>query len=288
MRVAFLGLGLIGGSIAIAARSPSRTFIAWTPSGDGPARALRAGAIDEVAATPGEAVRDAELILLAAPPLACIGLIRWLGDDGRAELDAGATVTDVASTKGAVTRAAARAAIPFVGGHPMAGRETTGFASASPDLLKDRPWIITDAVGGGEPERVEALAVAAGARPVHMTADAHDKAVAGISLLPLVLSTALVEAVLGAGEAPDPDDLATLRALAAGGWRDMTRVASGDPAMGAGIAATNAHALAKRLRAYRDRLDEWLALLEADGDPDARALELRFADARRRLGSDDR
>ena len=109
-------------------------------------------------------------------------------------------------------------------------------------------------------------------------AGAHDARVAAISHLPLVVSAALVEAV--AGRAPNRAATGGAAALAAGGWDAMTRLARGDATMGAGIAATNAPAIAARLRDLRGVLDEWLALLEAAGGPDEPALRARFAAAR--------
>jgi prephenate dehydrogenase len=285
MRIAFLGLGLIGGSIASALRRAGGwSCVAWTPSGEGPRLALAAGAIDGIAATPGEAVRGADIVLLAAPPISCLGLLEALAAPGM--LDPRALVTDVASTKGRVVERAAVLGLRFVGGHPMAGRETPGFGAADPDLFVGRPWVIVEPDGRPDPEgvaRVEALALATGARPLRMNAAAHDRAVAAISHLPLVASVALVEAVAGGPGEPAPDDWPAAAALAAGGWAGMTRLARGNATMGAGIAATNAPALARRLRAYRDRLDEWLALLEGPDGPDADQLRDRFVAAAARL-----
>lgn len=269
MHVALLGLGLVGGSIArVLRRQSGWTAVAWTPTGRGPADARRAGVIERVAGSLDEAVAGADLVVLAAPPLESIALVRALGGWGRDW--SGVTVTDVVSTKRAITEAAASTDLPFVGGHPMAGRETTGFGSSVPELFVDRPWVITEPVCGGDPAAVELLARACGAEPVHVDSGTHDRAVAAISHLPLLASVALVEAVLGTTGEPDPDTRLERR-LAASGWRDMTRLARGDAVMGAGILATNGPAIAERLRAYRDRIDDWLAIVESpDGaDPDA-------------------
>jgi prephenate dehydrogenase len=286
MRIAFLGLGLIGGWVARAVReSPEyegAELAAWTPSGDGPLRAAAAGVLDEAAAEPAAALRGAALVVLAAPPIACEVLVRRLGGDLRGTLAAGATVTDVASTKAALTRAATRAGIPYVGGHPMAGRETSGFDAADPALFAGRPWVVTEAVGGGDPSAVRRLARACGADPVDLDAARHDRLVAAISHVPLLASVALVEAVTGAPGPADPD-WAAAAALAASGWRDATRLARGDPAMGAEIAAANAAAIAEGLRRHRDAVDAWLALLEAPGGPDPDVLRARLAAARARL-----
>ena len=286
MRIAFLGLGLIGGSVARALRasetpgSPDE-IAAWTPSGAGPRDAWEAGIVDEAAVTPGAAVDRADLVVLAAPPLACVALMEQLGGPLRGRLAPGATVTDVASTKGALLAAATRAGVPYVGGHPMAGRETTGFGAADAALFRDRPWVVTEAVGGGDPAAVRRLAERCGARVVALDAATHDRLVAAISHLPLLASVALVEAVAGAGDAGGEWPAAS--ALAAGGWRDMTRLARGDATMGAEIMATNAAEVAVRLRAFRDRIDAWLTLLEAPGGADPAIIEARLADASRRL-----
>lgn len=291
MRVAFLGFGLIGGSVARAlrggadgpaARDGVRDRIAaWSPSGSGPRLARDAGIVDVAASTPEEALDGAELVVLAGPPLACVELLGRLGGDLRRALPAGATVTDVASTKAALLAAAVAAGVPYVGGHPMAGRETTGFGAGDATLFRDRPWVITEETGLGDPEAVRRLAGRCGARVVELDAATHDRLVAAISHVPLLISAALVEAVAGRGETAA--DWPAAAALSAGGWRDMTRLARGDASMGAGIVATNASEIAARLHAFRGRIDEWLELLEAPGGPDPNAIRERLADARRRL-----
>ncbi len=287
MHVALLGLGLIGGSIARALATADGAgaghhVVAWTPGGDGPRRALAAGVIDAASGDPGTAVAGADLVVLAAPPLACAELLRRLGSDLRPSMAPGATVTDVASTKGFLAAAARDAGVPYVGGHPMAGRETSGFEAADAALFRDRPWVIGESVCGGDPALVRSLAMACGARPVEISAEEHDRLVAAISHLPLLTSVALVEAVAGSG-GTTADDWPAAAALAASGWRDTTRLARGDVTMGAEIAATNALAIAARLRAYRDRLDEWLLILEAPGGPDPDVIRQRLAAVRARL-----
>lgn len=289
VHVTFLGLGLIGGSIARALREAGGwTAAAWSPSGAGPARALEAGAVDAAPSTLARALADADLVVLAAPPTACLALLDLLAGASRAALAAGAVVTDVASTKSLIMGRAAAHGLRFVGGHPMAGKETSGFGAASADLFVGRPWVVIPArvADGDAIERVESMVRATGARPVRMDAAAHDAAVAAISHLPLVAAAALVEVAAGAAGEAAPQDWPVAAVLAASGWRDATRLARGDPEMGAGIAATNAAALAARLHAYRERLDEWLALLEATGPaglPDEAAIRARFAATRDRL-----
>jgi prephenate dehydrogenase len=286
MRVALLGFGLIGGSIARALhadRDGGWSVAAWTPNGMAPRVAVDAAIIELAAPSPADALDGADLVVLAAPPLACLDLARKLGGPLRASLPPEAVVTDVASTKATIEAAARNARLRFVGGHPMAGREATGFAAADAGLFLGRPWVVVvpdDGPGDDDAvTRVETLAVACGARPVRMAAGEHDHAVAAISHLPLVLSAALVEAVAGR-EGELRDDWPAAAALAAGGWESMTRLARGDIEMGTGIVATNASEVAARIRDVRDVLDGWLADLERPRDPGVDELRGRLTSAR--------
>lgn len=288
MRVALLGFGLIGGSIARSLRRDLAewTIAAWSPSGDGPARARDEGVVDDACTSPGDAVRDAELIVLAGPPLATLDLIDDLGRGGLAEaMRPDVVVTDVASTKQAVMARAEAARLRFVGGHPMAGLEVSGYRASTADLFDGRPWVVVPGARAtsDDRERVGRLARACRARPVEMSAAEHDAAVAAISHLPLVVAAALVEAVAGSGDGPDRADWPVAAGLAASGWQGMTRLARGDVAMGAGIIATNGPAIAARIRDLRDTLDAWLGELDRSGGPDAAAVAERLAAARRRL-----
>ena len=281
MRVAFLGLGLIGGSIARAlrARAPAGAFelVAWTPTGVGPAHALAEGVIDRIAALPSEALDGADLVVLAAPAADCLALLDELAGPWRASLTTDAVITDVASTKGAVVLRGTALGLRFVGGHPMAGRETSGFAAADAALLLDRPWVVVPTTDDAAVARVEDLATSTGARPVRLAAAAHDAAVAAISHVPLVVAASLAEAMSSAPDWP------VAASLAAGGWRDTTRVARGEVAMGTGILTTNAEPVAARLRALIDVLEAWADELERPGGPDATAIAARLRDARDHL-----
>jgi prephenate dehydrogenase len=278
--LALLGLGQIGGSVARAALASGSVnrVTAWTPAGRGPAAAIGDGIRSTASAA--EAIANADLIILAAPPLACLALLEELAGPLREQLAQGAVITDVASTKTAIVGRARQLGLRFVGGHPMAGRESSGYESGDPALLRDRPWIVVpaDPADLEAIERVERLAEACGARPVRMTAEAHDAATALISHAPLVVSAALVEA---AGHRPE---WPAAEQIAATGWAGMTRLARGDPAMGAGILATNAGPTADALRAIRDAIDEWIDAL--DGAPTGETLAHRLSQARAHAGGD--
>ncbi len=295
MRLAFLGLGLIGGSIVRALREPTGSgaarsgdwrISAWSPAGTGPRIGHAQGLVDHASPNAATAVEGAELVVLAAPPLACLELLGELAGGLRGSLAPDAVITDVASTKQVIVDRATTLGLRFVGGHPMAGVEASGFEAADPALFRDRPWVVVPSDDERAMARVEAVARACGATTVHMDAAAHDAAVAAVSHLPLVLASALVEAVAGRDGRPR-DGWSAAAPLAAGGWRSMTRLARGDVGMGTGIAVTNAPRLAARLEAMRDVIDDWLALLGASGGPDEAAIRARLASARAMLEAVD-
>ena len=291
-RIAFLGFGLIAGSIA---RALAHAFaverdagarpmlVGWSPSGTGPGLALRDGVLDAAPVEPEASVEGADLVIVGAPPRDAIDLVAALGGTLGRALAPDAVVTDVASTKSAIVAAADAAGLRFVGGHPMAGREVSGYANAVADLFEGRPWVLVPGAAADEAAmgRVAWVATTCGARPLTMAAATHDAAAAGISHLPLVVSAALAETVAGADlERPG---WPAARSLAASGWRDMTRLAKGDVRMGAGIMATNAGPIAAGLRELRDVLDTWIGDLEGAGSPDPSRLEARLRAVRDRL-----
>jgi prephenate dehydrogenase len=289
MRLAFVGFGLIAGSIARALRDRPQagTFVAdeivaWSPTGTGPAQALREGVVDVAAHSTDEAIDGADLVVLAGPPTAVLDQLDELADRLRGRLASDAVITDVASTKSTIVERALGRHLRFVGGHPMAGRETTGYAASTADLFVDRPWIIVPGEDPDAVERVESMAVATGASPRRMTAAEHDAAVAAVSHLPLVVAAALVEAVAGGADGPRPD-WPTVSSLAATGWRDMTRLARGDVEMGAGIAATNRTELSARVHDMIGVLEAWAAELERSSGTEAPAIARRLDVARERL-----
>ncbi len=290
MRIGLLGLGLIGGSVVRALRRSSTrvqpeawSVTAWTPTGRGPLAALDDGVIDRVASSPEEAIEGAELVVLAGPAPDCLAQLDELAGPWQQLLDRDAVVTDVASTKEAIVLRATALGLRFVGGHPMAGREASGYAASTADLFVDRPWVVVPTADVAAVERVERLATACGARLVRLGAAEHDRAVAGISHLPLVVAAALVEAVAGDASLGPSAEWPTAANLAATGWRDTTRLARGDATMGAGIVATNAPALAARVRDLIAALDGWLAELERPGGPDTGEVAERLRSARERL-----
>jgi prephenate dehydrogenase len=289
MRVSIVGFGLIGGSIARALRARGIRnqwhLTAWSRTSATVWRAVDEGVLDVAAQSLEDACREADLVILTAPPLTCLELIDEIGGPLRHVLPEDATVTDGASAKARIVARADAVRLPFVGGHPMAGRELSGYGAALPDLFVGRPWITVPGSYArlGDGERVRELVEACGALQIQMRADLHDEAVAAISHMPLIVSAALVEAVIGAPGEPDHADWDAVRALAATGWAGMTRLARGEPAMGAGIAATNSGAIIARLRDVQLAIEEWIDELDRKDGPDADALYRRFLDAKGRL-----
>jgi prephenate dehydrogenase len=286
VRIVIVGFGLIGGSIARALRRPEAArmvpeelqLAAWSRRAEGPRSALAAGIVDEAPPDLAAAVEGADLVVIAAPPIASIDLLRELAGPYRARLPVAAVVTDVASTKRAIVEAADQLDVRFVGGHPMAGRETSGYEASIADLFVDRPWVVCPGGSAHAPDvsLVEGLARWCGARPLRLDPAIHDAAAAAISHVPLIVASALVEALAEGPAWPRAS------VLAGTGWRDMTRLARSDPTMAGGIAVTNAAEIAAGLRRVRKVLDEWIATLDAP-EPELEIILDRLAEARRRL-----
>jgi prephenate dehydrogenase len=229
-RVGIVGVGLIGGSIAIALRRrrPS-THIVIVDHPDIAAMAIEQGLADAVVPS-AEALTTVDLIVLAGPiPV----IIDALGAIGAARLPA--VVTDVGSTKRSILEAARRSGVgAFVGGHPMAGSERGGLEHASADLLEGRRWFLGP--GDAAPPRVAEVAAfvrSIGAEPYEIDASTHDRTMAYVSHLPQIVSTVLMQQV---GEAVGLDGLDQ----AGRGLEDLTRLASSPSEIWQGILATNA------------------------------------------------
>ncbi|HJR93366.1 MAG TPA: prephenate dehydrogenase/arogenate dehydrogenase family protein [Acidimicrobiia bacterium] len=241
-----VGTGLIGASIGAALRAAGWTAIGWDPSPDALEAAQKMGSLDDTA----ESVEDgagADLVVLAAPVGAIVATLTDLSTD--------ALVTDVAGVKASVVAAAAH--LPhFVGGHPMAGRESSGPGAASAAMFQGASWILTtDGADTVDLDRMDAIVRSMGATPIRMAAARHDAAVAAVSHVPQVMASALVNLV-----ATDIDALA----LAAGGFRDVTRIALSEPAWWTDILTANRADVAGLIRRLSADLSAWASLIAAD------------------------
>jgi prephenate dehydrogenase len=231
-KIGIVGLGLIGGSIALAARElwPSSLVIA-VDNKDVLETAMRLHAID-VAADDLIVLAEADLVVLAAPARQNIALLEALDENVRQA----AVVTDTSSTKREIVAAAS--GLPprftFIGGHPLGGAAKGGLEHARPDLFRGRPWLLTpNGDGGGASlEKLMAFVRALGAEPRIIGVDAHDRMLAFLSHLPQLTASALMQVV---GDAVGRDGLA----LAGKGLADTTRLAASPADIWKDIAATN-------------------------------------------------
>lgn len=264
-RVAFLGFGLIGGSLAAAMkkRGLAETIVAHARSAQTLTTGKSMGLIDEGCVDPRDAVRGADLVVLALP----VGVTEDMLRTVRAELAAEVLITDVGSVKGAVVEAA-RAALGvlpagFVPGHPIAGGEKSGVAAANADLYVDHKVILTplDSTSADALHRLRELWQAVGAQVLVMTPQHHDEVLAATSHLPHLLAYTLVDSL-----AQMSDNREIFR-YAAGGFRDFTRIASSDPVMWRDIFLTNRDAALKVLARFSVDLDGMRnAIANGDGE----------------------
>jgi prephenate dehydrogenase len=247
-RVTVVGCGLVGASFALALKGAGAcgSVAGWDADPDALDEALRLGAIDEVDAAFEEGgVSQSDLVYLAAP----VGRIVEYLRAGAPHVRAGAVVTDAGSTKREVCRAAgshAEKAWRFVGGHPVAGSHLRGPAHARADLFEGAPYVLTPPEDGSDPAALAALEetlTLLGARVRVMRAPAHDRALAGLSHLPQLVSCAL------AATANEAMNEAELSALAGPGYRDMTRLAMSPWGIWQDILATNSGDVADALDA---------------------------------------
>ena len=256
MRIAVLGVGLMGGSIGLAAREhvEGAEVVGFGRDPERLRSALERGAINRAAGSLEEAVEGAELCFVCAPVGALPGLVRSAldasGDD--------TLVTDVGSTKHDLV---SRMADPrFVGGHPIAGAETAGVEHARADLFQGAVWYLTphEQSGGLLYERLHRFVVDVGARPVAVDAETHDRLVAVFSHLPHVLANVLASQAAARlsehGEA--------LRQVGPS-FRDMTRVAGANTSIWSDIYRSNRAAIVEEIRGFRRELDEVERRLEA-------------------------
>lgn len=260
-RIAIIGPGLLGGSVAMAVREhlAGGTVSLWARR-QAAVEDLRQRNIADLASSDlSEVTRGANLIILATPVGAMADLLAQILESGA--LADNAVITDVGSVKEAVVnqmdaQLAEQPNIQFVGSHPMAGSEQTGVEFARSDLFQNAACIITAGKTSRDdsPQRISEFWRDLGCRVMEMDAAAHDSAVAKISHLPHLIASALVNSALS----DDP----SVASLSAGGFRDTTRVASGSPAMWAEIALENRAALREPLERMAGEIRDLLAFLD--------------------------
>lgn len=272
-KIAVLGMGLIGGSLGMALQQTgiARQIAGYDSNPDATHRAMERGAITFMCITVEEAVEQADMVVLATPILAMRELLERMAP----ALKPGVLVTDTASTKEQILKWAQTvlpANVVFVGGHPMAGREQTGIEAAEVGLFEGCAYCLTPT----EQTPAEALAQLSeivqqlGAHPIVVDAGRHDHLVAGISHVPFVLSSVLVQAL------HRDEDWPEMTRLAAGGFRDMSRLAAGSPTMYRDICLTNKEEILAWLDTLAWQLERVRSLIAMSNDD----LEQYFAQAK--------
>ena len=240
------GTGLLGASVGLALRSQGWEVSGWDPNPSSLDEAIRRGAIGSPLDGPDT---DADLVVLAAPPDAIVTSLEVMATE--------ALVTDIAGVKTPVVSVAGH--LPhFVGGHPMAGGETSGASLATRSMFHGATWVLTS--DGADPDdlaRMEEITSSFGANPVVMTAEEHDNAVARVSHLPHVLAAALMRLA-------DADQ--TTLPLAGGGFRDLTRIAAGDSTWWAEVLTANADHVDAAIEDLQRALDSWRRIIGDDSE----------------------
>ncbi|MBI5699773.1 prephenate dehydrogenase/arogenate dehydrogenase family protein [Candidatus Saganbacteria bacterium] len=270
--IAIIGLGLIGGSIGLKLKGlgTGDRVLGIPRREETLKKALEMGAIDEGSLDISR-VAEADIVFLCTPINLIIPRLKELAP----HLKKGAVVSDVGSTKTEIVSQAEKL-MPkgtyFVGGHPMAGKEQTGIEVAEADFFKDKVWILTETSRTRQKalEEVEEVVRLLGPKVVRMDPKTHDLVVAGISHVPLAVAAMLVNLVA------DSEQKEQMSQCASSGFRDTTRVASGDPVLGRDMFVTNRVAVLKTLKNFRAKLLELEKLIKA-GDAAAIEKELKSA-----------
>jgi prephenate dehydrogenase len=274
-RVAVLGIGLIGGSIGLAARRRLGAEVTgFDPDPGTREAALAVGAADTATHSVAAACEDAEVVFCAAP----VGRLPELAAAALAAVGPDTAVTDVGSTKRGIV-AAVGADERFVGGHPLAGAETAGVVNARADLFEGARWYLTPTEGsnGLLYDRLQRAVAGLGARPEAIDAGSHDRLMATVSGMPHAVANVLV--------AEAAADLASGERVPEVGpsFRDATRVAGSNPAIWADIFTSNRDAVAASVEAVARRLDDAAALIRAGDTGAIAAWHTAAGEDRRRL-----
>ena len=259
-RLVIFGVGLIGGSLALALREAGycREIVGSSRNEENLQQAVELGVIDRYSLDPQEAVAGADMVFLAVPVGAMGSVLKAI----QPALGVDTVLTDGGSAKGPIV-AAAQANLSaaqmrnFVPGHPIAGRERSGVEAALADLYQKKRVILTPLADTNDAAtaKVEAMWQATGAVLENMPVDLHDQVLAATSHLPHVLAFSLVDTLLGL---PQKEDI--LR-YAAGGFKDFTRIASSDPVMWRDICLHNSDAILSMIDAIQNNLQEFATLI---------------------------
>lgn len=255
-QMTILGPGLLGASIGIAARERglARQIVSWSRRAETRANCLSQPWCDQVYETPGQACRGSRFVVICTPVQTIVPLLSKIAS----ELGPGTLITDVGSTKSQICREARGVDLSgafFIGSHPMAGSEQTGMAHARGDLLDAAACIVTplEETPPDTVREVSSFWEGLGMQVTHASPERHDEIVAHISHLPHIVAAALCSFL----SAKDP----AWKALAGGGLRDSTRIASGDPALWRGILDSNHEEVVRAVNGLEEEIHQIKAAL---------------------------
>lgn len=273
-KIGFIGLGLIGGSIAKAIKAlyPDTDIIATSGHLETIAKATSDGTISNQDLLPITAFSDRDLIFLCCPVKKNIEYLEKL----KPVISSHCIITDVGSVKGDIHESVTSLGMEanFIGGHPMTGSEKTGYQAADEKLLKDAYYILTPCAGTNHTdlEQMQAYIASLGALTMILDPGVHDHVTASISHLPHILAASLVNLV-----ARTDDSDHTMKKIAAGGFRDITRIASSSPVMWQNICAANKNQILLLIQEFKGILTE---IEDSIASEDADSIACFFADAK--------
>ncbi|NOU97541.1 prephenate dehydrogenase [Paenibacillus sp. LMG 31456] len=273
-KIAIFGVGLIGGSLALCFKGkPGITVVGHSNNPQSVDRYLKRQVVDQATTSMEEAAADADFIFLCGP----VGILEeYLIKLSKLQLKPGCIISDVGSTKASVAASAAKLDLDhvyFIGGHPMAGKEKSGVEAATSHLFENAFYVLTPSAAVPEESyrRLEELLEWTRAILIKVDAVLHDEVVGAISHLPHIIAVALVNQIAAYNE-----NNHLYQDLAAGGFRDITRIASGDPIMWRDILINNRDVMLKLLADWNEEVARFIKLLQ---DQDGIEIEKQFQKA---------
>ncbi len=277
-KIAVIGLGLIGGSLALSLKNANKDFIisGYDIKGESMNIARYRNIIDVMAGSYKEAVSDADLIIIATPISKIVGVVNHIKN----YLKKGAIITDVGSAKEKIVKSVSEIlpeGVFFIGGHPMAGSENEGILGATPDLFRNTFYILTptDTTISEPLITLHSLLTKIGAKVISIDPREHDENVALISHLPHILSTNLVDMI-----DDKQKNMKNLFKLCAGGFRDMTRIAAANTKMWLDISLENKDKLIKSIDSYIEYLNRFKTSLRKNDSESIKKHYMKAQEAR--------
>ena len=257
MKIGIIGLGLIGGSLGLDLKAQGQEIVGVSRKASTCDTAVERGVVDR-ASTDLSILTEAEIVIICTPIAQIAPTLQQLVPYLHSE----AIVTDVGSVKQHIVTTCSRLWSNFIGGHPMAGTAEQGINAAQTNLFKGAAYVFTPTEENASGiDKLKKIAESLGAKPYICSPQVHDRAVAWISHLPVMISASLISACLGETE---PQVLELAQHLASSGFRDTSRVGAGNPELGTMMAQYNRKALLRSLQAYRQNLDTIISLIEQE------------------------